>query len=249
MKTYKKIVLTSLFMLPMMAQASGIGIYVPMAVSTSSSTEENDITYTEDIEYNPGIGFGVAYDTNVGMDEMFAYRLGLEYMKIGIDTINGSSYSGDDYTRFNMVNTFEFGLVTSKNIRFWIGPRINIAYQGLTQTSGTQTYDETKTEFGIAPALGTSFNLGSTISLGFDVDYRYAGLVSSWNYKDSFDNSSNDGTNSGSAKGLTARFYLMFRFGEGGSVASSPSDNSTTEDNFTPSSNDLENDDIIDESL
>ena len=244
MKIYKKIALASLFMLPMMAQASGIGIYVPMAVTTSSSTKEDKIDYTEDIEYKSGVGFGVAYDTNVGMDEMFAYRLGLEYMKIGIDNINGNSYSGEDYTRLNMVNTFEFGLVTSKNIRFWIGPRINIAYQGITQTSGTQTYDETKTEFGIAPALGTSFNLGSTISLGLDVDYRYAGLISSWNYKDSFDNSSSDGTNSGSAKGLTARFYLMFRFGEGGSVASAP-----TTDDTTPSSDYPESDNVIDESL
>jgi len=246
MKLYKNIALASFLLLPMTAQASGIGLYVPMAASTSSSTEDNDINYTEDLVYKPGYGIGLVYDSNVGKDDMYAYRLGLEYLKMDIDTINGNTYNGDEkFTRFNMVNTFEFGLVTTKSIRFWAGPRINIAYQSYSYQSGTYSFDQSNVEFGIAPALGTNFNLGSIVSLGFDVDYRFTGLSGAWTAKDSQISLDDDGSYSGTGKGLTARLYLLFRFGEGHSDAVAPTNNTNT--NNTPSYQ--HNDDVIDDSL
>ena len=236
MKLYKKIVLTSILLLPMMAQASGIGLYVPMAASTSSVREDVDTGETNNLDYEPSYGIGFVYDTNVGKDEMYGYRLGLEYLNMGLDKIESYSYTGDEtYTRYNMVNTFEFGLVTTKNIRFWIGPRLNIAYE----TFSEGTYEESAVEFGIAPALGTNINLGSVVSLGFDVDYRFAAVGGTW------EGSYSDGSFTATAKGLTARFYLLFRFGETRNDAVSPVSNTNT--NTTPSYQD--DDSVIDDSL
>ena len=250
MKLYKKMVLTSILLLPMMVQASGIGFYVPMAATTTSTTEDNDFDLTEDIDYKSAVGIGFVYDSNVGEDEMYGYRLGLEYLNMSMDSINingslapSDYYRGDEKaTRINIVNTFEFGLVTSKSIRFWIGPRVNIAYQGYTRQVGTYSYDENIMEFGIAPALGTNFNLGSVVSLGFDVDYRFAALAGTWTQE----NPDRDGSSTGTAKGLTARFYLLFRFGETrNDVAQVSNTNNNT--NTTPSSQD--DDSVIDDSL
>ena len=235
MKLYKNIVLTSFLLLPMAGQASGIGLYVPMAASTSISREDVDTGDTNDLDYEASMGIGFVYDTNVGMDEMYGYRFGLEYLNMGIDKINGYSYIGDEtYTRYNMVNTFEFALVTSKHIRFWIGPRLNIAYETFEEGA----YTENAFEFGIAPALGTNINLGSVVSLGLDVDYRFAAVGGTW------DSSFGDGSFTGTGTGLTARFYLLFRFGESRSDAVSSTNNSNT--NTTPSH---QNDNVIDDSL
>jgi len=246
MKLYKKIVLTSILLLPIIAQASGVGFYIPMAASSSSSMEDADSGYVRDLDYKSSVGLGFVYDSNVGMDEMYAYRLGLEYMKVGIDKVNSHTYTGDmEFTRLNMVHTFEFGLVTTKNVRFWVGPRINLAYQGASEQEGTSSYDESNFEFGIAPALGTNINLGSVVSLGFDVDYRFTGIFGTWISEDSSINYSKDGTNSGTAKGLTARLYVLFRFGEtdSNSRLSSPNDTKST-----PSYQN-DSDSVIDDSL
>ena len=236
MKLYKNIVLASFLLLPMTAQASGIGLYVPMSASSTSSREDVDTSATWDVDYEPSVGIGFVYDTNVGKDEMYGYRLGLEYLNMGIDKYDGVTYTGDEtYARYNMVNTFEFGLVTTKSIRFWVGPRLNIAYE----TVSDGTYEESTMEFGIAPALGTNINLGSLVSLGFDVDYRFSAVGGSW--KTSF----SDDSFSGTTTGLTARFYLLFRFGEGRSDSVAPTNNTNT--NTTPSYQ--HNDDVIDDSL
>ena len=220
----------------MTVQAAGFGLYIPIAASTTSTVEDVDSSDTVDMDYSSSKGIGFVYDSNVGKDKMYGYRLGLEYLKMDIDNVDGYSYHGDeDYKRFNVVNTFEFGLVTSKYVRFWIGPRLNIAYQSFSDNY----HNESFVEFGVAPALGTNVNLGSVVSLGFDVDYRFSGLVGRWERTDYY---SNDGSYTGVAKGLTARFYLLFRFGESRSSSATPTNNSDS----TPS---YQNDNVIDESL
>ena len=203
MKTFNKLVLSLLLAAPMTASASGVGVYVPVSVTHSSSVAydyEDDV----DTDYKPSAGFGFAFDSNIGMDKPYSYRLGLEYLNAEIDSTD-SPYK-EDFSRFNIVNTIGYGLLRTKAVRLWAGPRINIAWNW--RTDKADDYTEAAFELGIAPALGVNINLGPAVSLGADLDYRFAYIVGAW------ENDLTDDSYDGGANGLTARFYILFRFGE-----------------------------------
>ena len=202
MNTFKKLAISLLLAMPMVASAAGMGIYVPIGVSNSSSVTGDYYNNTTDRDYDTTAGFGLAFDSNIGKDKLFNYRLGLEYTKMPIEN------SSVEYDRYNMVHTFGFGVLRKEMVRLWVGPRINIAMNGYSNGP----YTDVAFEFGIAPAVGVNVNLGPVVSLGFDADYRFAGLAGAWEYNGVY--SYDDDTYSGTATGLTARFYVLFRFGE-----------------------------------
>lgn len=211
MSRFKKLALSLLLAMPMAASAAGMGVYVPFSGSnTMSVTDSPDNGVEEDLDFDfkSSAGLGLAFDTNIGKDKLFNYRLGLEFMKQEVDKLNGNScISGCDFgTRVNMVNTFGFGVLRTQTVRLWVGPRINIAYDWDTGDDG---WNRVGFEFGVAPAVGVNVNLGRLVSLGADVDYRFATAFGA--YDDDF---SNSGTYSGTTTGPTARFYVLFRFGE-----------------------------------
>ena len=209
MNTFKKLALSLLLAMPMVGSAAGMGIYIPVSVGDSMSTTNDWDGYTRDLGLKPAVGFGLAFDSNIGKDKLFNYRLGLEYMSIGVDTVNGNTYTGDtEFLRYNMVHTFGFGVLRKKAVRLWVGPRINIAYNQYDNPNTNSFYTESNLEFGIAPALGVNVNLGRVVSLAFDLDYRFAYLQVGW------DNTLFDDTYSGLTTGATARFSVLFRFGE-----------------------------------
>lgn len=212
----RAIILAAALMLamPAIVNAAGMGIYVPVSVGDSGSytqNYDNDLIPDQeiDIDYKPSAGVGIAFDTNLGRDRVFNYRLGLEYMKREIDAEDGVSCSGDcDFgARLNMVHTFGFALLKTETVRLWMGPRINIAYEW---DSGDNGYVRENFELGVAPALGINVNLGRLVTLGADLDYRVAGTAGAWDSDIALDG----GSFSGSTQGATARFYLLFRFNE-----------------------------------
>ena len=220
MNKMNNLLLALLVAAPMTASAAGMGIYVPFNVTetekhnfdTSSSTDDTD-TY----EYSASPGFGITFDSNIGKDKLYNYRLGLEYRKADLDTINGHSYTGT-YTKtmFNIVNTFGFGVYRNETVRLWIGPRLNIQFE-TAEHSHTSNYSSGSFGVGIAPAAGINVSLGKVVALAFDVDYHVAGIVGSHEYTSTdyygntyTDNESFTGTNTG----ITARFYVLFKFGE-----------------------------------
>ena len=204
MNRYKKIALSFLLAAPVVVNASGMGVYIPIGVANSSSVTGDYYDDTNDREYEQDFGFGVTYDSNIGKDKLYNYRLGVEYVNAAVDTHNGYT-SDQEFGRFNVVNTMGFGVVRNKNIRLWIGPRLNVALNWSSEDNG---YYESAFEFGIAPAAGINLNLSRTVALGFDVDYRFAFVAGAWS------NNTNDDTYTGSMTGPTARFYLLFKFGE-----------------------------------
>lgn len=211
MNKMKKLALSLLLAMPMVASAAGMGVYVPLSVSnTMAVTDTPDVGVEQDfdLDYKSSVGLGLAFDTNIGKDSLFNYRLGLEYMKQEIDSVDGYSCTGDcDFgTRINMVNTFGFGVLRTQTVRLWVGPRINFAYDWDTGDNGDTRLGF---ELGVAPAVGINVNLGRVVSLAADVDYRFATAFGA--YDDDFGNS---GTYTGSTTGPTARFYVLFRFGE-----------------------------------
>jgi hypothetical protein len=214
MNPFKKLALSLLLAMPMVACAAGMGVYLPVSVGTTSSvTKDYDSSLFADedldVDFKPSAGLGLSFDSNIGKDRLFNYRLGLEFMKQKLDTVNGDGCVEDcDFgTRFNMVHTFGFGVLRTQTVRLWIGPRLNIAYDSDTGDNG---YERVGFEFGIAPAVGINVNLGRVVSLAADLDYRFASTAGAWDSDISLDG----GSYSGTTRGATARFYLLFRFGE-----------------------------------
>lgn len=222
MNKMKKLALTLLLAMPMVASAAGMGIYVPLSIGdTAELTHENDqnsLTYDSTTDFKSAAGLGIVFDSNIGKDKLFNYRVGLEYQNTTIDTrtINGHTYSCSgswcEMSRLNLVQTFGFGVLRTKTVRLWVGPRINVAWnwQSNDYDTGyyTATYSEAAFELGIAPAVGVNVNLGRVVSLAFDVDYRFAAIGGAWT------DDGDSGTYTGSGRGATARFSVLFRFGE-----------------------------------
>ncbi len=211
MNKFKELAFALLLAVPMIVSASGMGVYLPLSFGDSGTytfnPDDTDIEFDEDRDYKPAAGLGLAFDTNIGKDKLFNYRLGLEYMQREVDEKNGNPCTFEcTSSRVNMVNTFGFGVLRTKTVRLWVGPRLNIAWNW----QNSDDYQEYAFEIGIAPAIGVNVNLGRVVSLGFDADYRFASTGGVW----SFDDIDFNGDYSGTTRGATARFYVLFRFGE-----------------------------------
>ena len=195
----KKLITLLVLAVPMAVSGEGLGVYVPFSLYSHSSVDTNDVK----ADYDPSLGLGLMYDTNVGENKLFNYRLGVEYMKVGVDNVQGVP-SDQSNNRFDIVNTLGFGIVRNEHIRLWIGPRINVAWNsgiGGVDNSGSAL------EIGLAPAAGINIELNRDIVLGLDIDYRVAYLSGTWD---------GDGARSfyGDIEGATARIYMIYMFGE-----------------------------------
>jgi len=210
MKMLQKTVL--LITTPLFLNASGLAIYVPYGLGDSHAVTDSPTSGIEteyDIDYKSSLGFGLAYDGNLGEDTLSNTRFSLEYTKREFDTFANIGCSGNCEAgeRINMVTTFGFGLLRTKVVRLWLGPRFNLAYNW--HSLNANDYSSGGLEVGIAPALGVNVNIGSHLSLAADVDYRWAGEFGAWT-----NNIGGSGSYTSSIQGATARLYVFFRFGE-----------------------------------
>ena len=188
---------------PIMLQAGGIGIYVPYSLGIEKDGEvDSDYYYSDDYNYDYDLknksGIGMVVGTNLGARDVFSYKFALEY------TQPQRKHTDIDSDKIEMLHTFEFGIIRTKVVKFWAGPRINIAYEGYDTTD----YERDGIEIGIAPAIGLHLNINRAFALTFDVDYKLA-----WQGGD-YDSNYDSGTYSESVTGPTARFGVFFKFGE-----------------------------------
>ncbi len=215
MNTMKKLALSLLLTVPMVASAAGMGIYIPFNITENEEIEYDNSTGTYDFEYEPSAGFGLAFDTNIGKDSLFNYRLGLEYSQTKLDNIDGISLaSGEELTKdkFNIVNTFGFGVLRKEKVRLWVGPRINIQFENGSYSSSIATAEQSSVGVGLGLALGVNMNLSRVVSLAADLDYHAVSIAGSEDFTIFGVTTTNDYT--GVNSGVTARFYVLFRFGE-----------------------------------
>jgi len=175
--------------------AEGLGIYT-LNVLDEYSYEEDGPNYG----YSPGIG--ISFDTNLGKDKVFAYRLNFEYYKAKgtdyyrpFDAIDGVKRKYDIEKRvFSVVNIIAFGLYRSEHVRLWIGPVIGIHSENNNKKSDYYDYDYyLDLNVDVGPAIGINYNINEDMGLALDLTY---GIFS---------------TGLSSAK---ARGYLFWRFGE-----------------------------------
>jgi len=220
MNRFKKVALSLLMAAPIMANAAGMGLYVPFNL-TETEKVEYDYTYgTYEFDYRPSAGIGIAFDSNIGRDRLFNYRFGFEYSKTKTDDWWGQDIATLTKEKFNFVNTFGFGLVRTRDVRLWVGPRINIQFQNsqgeLRNSVEYASIEQSSFGIGLAAAAGVNVNLGRVVSLAADLDYHAVTVAGTedYTYYNSFGyyvSNSEDFT--GTNKGVTARFYLLFRFG------------------------------------
>lgn len=210
---FKKSLLILLLLLPLGLNAVGLGFYVPVSFEEKTSASysvELAPNYSADTHYKESAGFGFVLDTNVQKDKVFNYRLGIELIDRTLKDVNNTSCENDcSYgTRLNVIHTFGFGIVKSENVRLWIGPRINMAFN--TQSGGNY-YDRTEFEIGIAPVLGLNVSLAKEVSLSLDVDYRLSNIIGYSNDSGPYSQVSYSGT----TEGATARLYIIFKINDG----------------------------------
>ncbi|MDA3947170.1 MAG: hypothetical protein PF439_10885 [Helicobacteraceae bacterium] len=203
--------------LPLLAEAAGMGISIPFNITETERISYSNVNLEKTTyEYKPSRGLGFVFDTNIGKDKEFSYRLNLEYTLSDIDASSRLYSSSFSKHKYNIVNTFGFSVYHSRYVRFWVGPRLNFQYEHASSKSNIRKYNS----YGIGLGVATGFNvhLGSKVSLGADIDYHGVSMIGGEDYRTYDGTTTGDVTHyttlAGTNKGVLAHLYLLFRFGE-----------------------------------
>lgn len=158
--------------------AYGVGFYTTGKVGDAFLNLSNDVNYGNHLNY--GIGFGFVYDSAVASNDRFNYRLNAGYEN-HIST-NAPLFSDKSMHRVTLSNTFGFALYTSRSVRLWMGPQVELACQfaertwtsnadsvaGLGYEQTTMHYKYTLGQIGIGGILGINVHTGDLFTLGFE---------------------------------------------------------------------------------
>src|SRR4030042_5279790 len=126
---FKRLILlltaASMVMLGGNAMAVGIGGYVDIGGGGHThDVKTNDYTKPGDASFMNVMG-GFILDTNTGGTGIFNYRLKLG----GGSYVNYEREMDLKISKIDMENTFGFGIVRKKMIRFWLGPSVGVNFQ------------------------------------------------------------------------------------------------------------------------
>jgi hypothetical protein len=207
------------------ARAAAIGVYGTGGVEMTNWKYQEKITGTS-TDY--GYGGGIIIDSNAAQDRVFGYRFTLGYEQYFFHSSYGSSmiYINDEpIHRFSMSHTFEFGIVRTPSLRFWIGPQIgfhyfNANYTKQDKSSLLMTLTAAQFGFFIPPetlefdidylgldlmlATGINYNIGKTVTLFLELGFGYVG-------KYNLNGPYGTGNTAGNSIGMQAKAGIMFR--------------------------------------
>jgi len=185
--------------------SSAFALGLGMAYGTGSGSgdfefDDADDSFDVDTSYS---GFGFVLDSNVSRDDLFNYRLDLQY---GTFTYEPKEGNGEDLDldQFTIDNTFGFRLYRNDLVRIWMGPQIRLSYANGDEGEA----DFSQFGVGIAPVVGVNFNPGKVVSPALTVGYRYNGIFGVMEGGDEDENYT--ATDSGLFLNLT----LLFRLNE-----------------------------------
>ena len=189
-----------------------MGITIPYNITETERISYSNVNlHNTTYEYKPSSGLGFVFDTNVGKERDFSYRLNLEYSLADIDNSSRLISSSFSKHKYSIVNTFGFSVYHSRYVRFWAGPRLLIQYEHMSSSSNIR--NQNSYGIGLGAATGLNVHLGPKVSLGADIDYHGVYMFGGENYQTS-DGISHYTALAGSNKGATARVYLLIRIGE-----------------------------------
>ena len=145
--------------------AVGLGPYIELG-SGGGDLDDDYSTYNVDTS---STGFGFVLDTSHRDSKVFNYRLNVGYEKHDIEFPAGGTIELDG---LSIDNTFGFSVVRKKNVRFWLGPQISLAYY----TGRHDNVDYSLAAFGIGPVLGVNFPMGPVATISLSGGFRLMGM-------------------------------------------------------------------------
>lgn len=164
------------------ASAAGLGFYATAGGGSADwdlSTPSSFGSYNKDTSHG---GFGIFLDTNVAKNQLFNYRLSL-----GAEDFKSRPGEGTaiyDLSGVVLDQDFGFGLVRTKDVRFWLGPELRLAvFEGTVQNSLTgqtlqfcswgrcEDYKVSLVGIGIGPVIGLNIHMGDTVSFALKGGY------------------------------------------------------------------------------
>ncbi len=146
----------AVMIVPVVSQADGMGLSYTYGSGDSVIRIDGQPNIASTMKRT---GYGIMYDTNVGRDDIFNYRLNIE--KAVFDT------DDDSYEALVMVNDFAFALVRNEHVRLWFGPEVTIA---LINDKGSTTAADLF-GFGMGLAAGANLHMGKNFSLALKAAY------------------------------------------------------------------------------
>ncbi|WP_345976890.1 hypothetical protein [Sulfurimonas sp. HSL3-7] len=214
---FNRVLFSFLLFTPILLKAAGMGVSVPVTITETerlnySNVNLSDATY----HYEPSAGLGFVFDSNIGQNRDFSYRLNFEYTLSKLESSNRLYSERFSKHKYNIVNTFAFSVYHARYVRFWVGPRINVQFEHMSSSSNIRR--QNSYGIGLAAATGVNVMLGRTVALAADLGYHGSLLFGGERYRDydgtTIEEETHYSVYGGTNKGLTARFYLLFRFGE-----------------------------------
>ncbi len=213
----KKLLSAFAFTLPLLCHAAGMGVSLPYNISETERVSYSNVNLEKTTyDYKPSTGLGFVFDSNIGKDKDFSYRLNFEYSLAELDESSRLLSSSLSKHKYSIVNTFGLSVYHSRYVRFWAGPRVIVQYEHISSASNIRS--QNSYGLGVGLATGVNVHLGPKVSLGADIDYHGVSMFGGEHYRTYDGTTVGDETYytviGGSNKGATARLYFLLRFGE-----------------------------------
>jgi len=160
--------------------AGGLGLYMLNIIDENSYYDYEETG--KDYGYSPGVG--LTYDINLGKNNLFSYRVGIDYYKAsGTSSYYDYDLNGTqsplkkrsiEKSTMTLVNTFGFGIYRTKHLRLWLGPQVNIM-----KVKETNDYNDYFVDFSAGPVAGINYNINNDFSLAVDASLMVVGDTTS----------------------------------------------------------------------
>ena len=120
------LLLLVLMLVSTQAMAVGIGLYGGVGKASNSMVRDNDLASPDESHMLAGLGF--VLDTAVAKNQLLNYRLnvGFEKWNWGVDSFD--NIINAEPFRLAIYNTFGFGIIKTRPIRFWLGPQAGLTF-------------------------------------------------------------------------------------------------------------------------
>jgi len=115
---------------------------------------------------NLAVGGGLVLDTALASMDVFNFRL-----KVGCEQNRLDREKELKIVRLHLDTIFGFGLVRSRNVRWWLGPLLGGRYTIGNNVGYTASIEYYGGDAGIA--TGVNVNMGDHFTLGFELGFKY----------------------------------------------------------------------------
>lgn len=115
----------------------------------------------------PSFGGGFIVDTVVAKNDLFNYRMQLDYINYMRDVNHDIFKKNDNLDIVSVQNSFGFGIVRQTRFRYWIGPHVQLMY----------FIELKRISMNIGLVMGLNFHIGEIST--FSIDFGTRGMYGS----------------------------------------------------------------------